>query len=31
MIFVPGTKRNVTEEEAAHMVREVRPLHPDGP
>mmetsp|Transcript_25224 Transcript_25224/g.51243 ORF Transcript_25224/g.51243 Transcript_25224/m.51243 type:complete len:534 (-) Transcript_25224:236-1837(-) len=28
MIFVPGTKRNVTEEEAAHMVREVRKLRP---
>ena len=28
MIFVPGTKRNVSEEEAAHMVREVRKLRP---
>ena len=28
MIFVPGTKRHVSEEEAAHMVREVRRLRP---
>ena len=28
MIFVPGAKRTITEEEAAHMVREVRRLRP---